>query len=201
MKKPGFRRSSKGKSPNSPEGDSSEALAARAPFNQAQVLYLMKTEFARARRHGFALSCILVQVDRLQALCDIHGIDLKGKLLAALADMLGEVTRGHDHIGTATEDRFLLLLPHTAEEEAKVVAARILERFGKLELSSGAGVLPLSLSIGLVASDEQEAMFFDTIVAQAEVALEWAIEDGGNRVSCFEKDRYLGPDGTASVPR
>ncbi|MHC5065141.1 MAG: GGDEF domain-containing protein [Planctomycetota bacterium] len=200
MKKPGFRRSSKGSKPAAVGDEPLEALAGRAPFNQAQVLYLMKTEFARARRHGFALSCILVQVDRLQSLCDIHGVELKGKLLAALAKLLGEVTRGHDHIGTATDDRFLLLMPHTAIDEAKVVAERIRERFGDLELSSGASVLPLSLSIGLVSSDEQEAMFFDTIVAQAEVALEWAIQDGGDRVSCFEKDRYLGPDGTTPVP-
>ena len=117
-----------------------------------------------------------------------------------MAQLLGEATRGHDHIGTATEERFLLLLPHTDAGQASLVADRIRTRFAGLEVSSGAGILPLSLSIGLVASDDHEAMFFDTIVAQAEVALEWSIQEGGNKVSCFEKDRYLGPDGTVPAP-
>ena len=46
---------------------------AGSPFSQSQILHLMKTEFARARRYGFPVSCMLVQVDRLDALVDLHG--------------------------------------------------------------------------------------------------------------------------------
>ena len=42
-------------------------------FSYTQILHLLKIEFARARRYQYDLSCILVEVDRLASLGDLHG--------------------------------------------------------------------------------------------------------------------------------
>ena len=54
--------------------------------------------------------------------------------------------------------------------------------------------LALTVSIGITASGDQQAMFFDTLVGQAESALEWAMRGGGDRVMSFGETQLLGGD-------
>ena len=160
-----------------------------APFSQVQILHLMRTEFARARRYGFPLACVLVRCDRIDALSDMHGAELRDKVRAELGRVVAESTRGADHLGMISEDRYLVLLPHTAETQAVAVAERIRRRFGELEVQVGGNPLQLSLSLGVAGGGDQETLFFDTLLSRAEAALGWASEAGGDRVETFVKGR------------
>jgi len=57
----------------------------------------------------------------------------------------------------------------------------------------------VTLSIGITAASEQ-TMFFDTLMSQAETALEWAMNNGGNRVTSFGETQLLG-DGPSRQTR
>ena len=72
MTKPGFRkgRPGGGRAGNPAEG--ADNFLSTALFSQAQILHLMRNEFARARRHGLPLGCLLLQADRLAQLVDLH---------------------------------------------------------------------------------------------------------------------------------
>ena len=50
----------------------SDGFLSNSLFSQAQILHLMKNEFARARRHGLPLGVVLLQVDRLAQLVDLR---------------------------------------------------------------------------------------------------------------------------------
>jgi diguanylate cyclase (GGDEF)-like protein len=152
-----------------------------APFTQAQILQLMKTEFARG-------ACILMQVDRLQALADIHGVELKESVRAAFGRLVAEGTRGADQLGLIPGDRYLLVLPHTSEEQALTVADRLRRYFGNLEVKSRGSILAMSLSLGVVSCEGQDTLFFDTMLTRAEAALGWAQEAGGDRVEVFRRE-------------
>ena len=171
------------------------------PFSPAQILHLMKTEFARAHRHGLSLSCVLIEVDRLQSLTELHGLELRDAVRTELGRLVADKTRGHDHVGLARADRCMLLLPHTAGARALGVCERLRTGFAALEVEANGAVVPVTLSFG-VASHEAETLFFDTLVSQAEVALDWAIQEGGDRAVLFRKERFLtaGDHGSASVP-
>jgi len=166
---------------------SPEAVAG-SPFTQAQILHLMKTEFARGRRHGFPVSCILIQVDRLTQLVDLHGTQLRDVVRRELSRLVSTKTRGADHLGLVSEDRYLLVLPHADEEAAKRVSERIWESFSMLEVEVGGAILSLTLSVGVASSDDQQTMFFDTILSQAEAALGWAADAGGNQTAVFRSE-------------
>lgn len=182
----GFRKSR----PRERDGGRLGATAssfASSPFTQAQILHLMKAEFARARRYGFPLACMLLQVDRLQSLVDLHGLELRDTVQRELGELVAQKTRDADHLGLLSEDRYLLLLPHTSEEAAVLVAERIRRAFSELEIEAHGNLLALTLSVGVAACEDQETLFFDTLLSQAELALEQAAEAGGDQVVVFRR--------------
>lgn len=183
----GFRTASSGGS--RPAGDFAGPATGASPFNQAQILHLMKTEFARSRRYGFSLACVLMQVDRLRALTDIHGTQLKESVQAEFCRLVAEGTRGADQLGLISDDRYLLVLPHTAEEEAVVVAQRMRRDFSQLEVKSRGSVLDLTLSLGVVSCADKDTLFFDTLLSRAETAMGWAQQSGGDRVEIYRAER------------
>lgn len=157
-----------------------------SPFSQNQILHLMKTEFARARRYGFAVSCMLVQVDRLQGLIDLHGEALRSAVRQALAHLVQDKTRGADHLGLASENRYLLVLPHTDGAAARMVGERLRDAFAGLDIEVGGQALALQLSVGVAACDAKDTLFFDTLLSQAEAALAEAA--GCGEVVLFRRD-------------
>ncbi len=188
MKKPGFRRGSSGGG----ESFADQALGS-APFSQAQINHLMKTEFARARRYEYPVACVLMRADRIQALVELHGSELKGVVRRELAALVSDKTRGHDYVGLIADETHMLVLPHTDAAGARVVASRICESFRRLEVQIAGVRLPMSLSLGITACADKSTLFFDTFVAQAEVALDWAIADGGDQVVVFDRVRFTDP--------
>ena len=189
MTKPGFRSGRPGDR-RSEFSDGGKGVEGR-PFSQAQILDLMKIEFSRARRYGFAVACILMQVNRLVALTDVHGTPLREGVRRELCRLVREKTRSSDYLGTFGDSGYLVVLPHTDAERAESVGVRILEGFGALAVEAEGTPLHLCLSLGVAASEDRETLFFDTLVSQAEVALQWAMDAGGDRVMVFDKSRFL----------
>lgn len=184
MTRPGFRKGRPGGPRTGGQQDSGDGFLSSALFSQAQILHLMKNEFARSRRHGIPLGCVLVQVDRLAQLVDLHGVSLRTAVRQAIGNVVRDKTRGADLLGATNDDRYLLVLPHTNLEQTRIVADRIRAVFGELEIAVDGRELALSLSAGISAGDQQ-ALFFDSLVGQAEAALEYAMQNGGNQVVSF----------------
>src|SRR5690348_8451081 len=99
MSRPGFRKSRSGDK----RGGATEAgpgpYLGSALFSQAQIQQLMRNEFARSRRHGLPLSCLLLQVDRMAQLVDLHGAAVREAVRSNLAALVQSRTRGADLVG------------------------------------------------------------------------------------------------------
>ncbi|MEZ5965292.1 MAG: GGDEF domain-containing protein [Planctomycetota bacterium] len=197
MTRPSFRNTSRGGTPRSPSGGGSSVWG--SPFSQAQILHLMKTEFARARRHDLPLAVSVFQVDRLLALVDLYGAELREAVRDALGRLMVEGTRSSDYVGTSSDDRFVLLMPHTDGEQAAAVAERVIQRFGELSIRARGQELALMLSAGLATNADKETLFFDTLLSQAEVALEWAQRGGRTKVVVFSRERFSSEEGAGEV--
>lgn len=207
MTRPGFRKSRPtgargaglpGAQPRTSGGDAGDGFLSASLFSQAQILHLMRNEFARARRHSIPLGCVLMQVDRLAQLVDLYGVALRQTVRQALSDLVRSRTRGADLLGATNEERYLLLLPHTDLAHSRIVADRLHGLFQALAVEVDGKELALSLSIGISATGSQPAMFFDTLVGQAEAALEHAMRSGGNRVVSFGELPFQGDGGQAA---
>ena len=62
-------------------------------------------------------------------------------------------------------------------------------------------MLALQLSVGVASSDDQETLFFDTLLARAEAALDYSARDGGNLACLFQKDQISGVDEMPDDPK
>ncbi|MBK9129967.1 MAG: GGDEF domain-containing protein [Phycisphaerales bacterium] len=187
MTRPSFRNTSRG---GGAKGERDGASIFGSPFSQAQITHLMKTEFSRARRHGIPLSVAVFQVDRLRPLVDLHGSELRDTLRTQIGRLIVESTRSSDFLGSLADDRFVVLMPHTEEASARRVADRLIERFGNLEITVRGQALALGLSAGVASNADTETLFFDTMLSQAEIGLEWAANDGGNVARTFSRERF-----------
>jgi diguanylate cyclase (GGDEF)-like protein len=193
----GFRRSNKLKAPDRARGRRENA-AESGLFSQSQVLHLMHTELARARRHGIAVSCLLMQADRIP-IEDVRPAaleQLRDALRSELGALVREKTRGHDHVGMLEDDRYVLMLPHTDVEQALRVAGRIASAFGDLEILGPVGEASFqpTLSVGVVYCDDPDVLFFETILRRAEIALERAQAAGGDRCTVYGSPQDPDPE-------
>ncbi len=151
-------------------------------FSYTQILHLLKIEFARARRYQYQLSCMLVEIDRLASLGDLHGSGVRDEVEASIGDLLNRHSRGCDFVGRLGE-RFVMLLPHTPIEGATLLARRLHDRVAGLEVRVDDRRLRVSISAGVASIDGDESIFFDAVLKRAEEALESVLAKGGDSVA------------------
>ena len=168
--------------PQASPSRSSLPVEERGLYSVAQIQHLQRIEFARAQRYGYPLACMLLAVDQLDTLRDLHGYDFKEQVLERLVDLLKRATRSSDFIGRTADDRLVLLLPHTPPQGARTLAVRLIENSGVLSSELGGDVTRVSISIGLATLAGEGALFHDALYREAEQALEEAVAAGGGRL-------------------
>lgn len=95
-------------------------LPNRALFNDR-----LEHGFAQAKRHGWTLAVMFVDLDKFKAINDSHGHEAGDRVLQAIARRLKENTRGEDTVCRHGGDEFLYLLTEVHDEQK---IARIAEK-------------------------------------------------------------------------
>lgn len=134
-------------------------------------------ELARCRRHGRSMALLLLDLDHFKAINDTHGHQMGDRVLVDFARRVTGLLRRPDLLGRFGGEEFVLLLPETTQEEAVVVAERILARVAE----PAEGVPRVTASIGLATNRPDEEQI-DTVLARADRALYRAKDAGRNRV-------------------
>lgn len=148
-------------------------------FSLVQIQHLMRVEFNRARRHHYPLSCLLISIDRLGHLRDVHGYEAKEAIVREVVDALKAVTRQSDFLGRTADDRLMAVVPHTDVDGAKRLAERLMERVTERPLEILGKQVSVSLSIGFSHNMSGETLYFDALLEAARRALNEASDAGG----------------------
>ena len=98
-----------------------------------------------------------------------------------LVELLVDETRTCDYLGRLADDRLLAILPHTDKPGGETLATRILAAGRKRNFAGPSGPLQITLSVGLSHYEDDNTLFFDALVESAELALEEASAEGGDR--------------------
>lgn len=151
-------------------------------FSYTQILHLLKIEFARARRYQYQLSCVLVEIDRLGNIGDLHGSVVRDQVEAAVGDLLNRHSRSCDFVGRLGE-RFVLVLPHTEKKGAQLLAQRLHDRIAGIDVRVDDRGLRISASLGVATLEDDDTIFFDAVLKKAEGALAEVTARGGDSVA------------------
>lgn len=150
-------------------------------FSLSQIRHLMRVEFSRAQRYTYPLSCLVLSIDRLGHLRDLYGYEAKEALVEDLVRLLQRETRVCDYLGRLMDDRLMAVLPHTPQEGARVTAERLLAGARNLSFEADGRPVQITLSIGGSHYEDENTLFFDTLLESAEIASKLAEERGGDR--------------------
>jgi diguanylate cyclase (GGDEF)-like protein/PAS domain S-box-containing protein len=122
-----------------------------------------KKLYSFEQSQAFPLSFLIADVNGLKLANDAFGHETGDRLLVTIARMLTESMGPHAVVVRYGGDEFVVLMPRTAEPEAKQYLQKVKERFSQEMI----GPLPISVSFGL-AVKEQRDVDSNVVFRQAE---------------------------------
>jgi two-component system cell cycle response regulator len=139
-------------------------------------------EMKRAGRYRTPLAAVMIDLDRLKQLNDVHGHELGNRAILALADHIRANLRTSDFAARFGGDEFVVLLPHTRPEEALHFAERVRAGLAELRLPTAQGAVSLQASLGVAALPMDGSLSAEEALRGADAALYAAKRAGRDRV-------------------
>jgi len=87
-------------------------------YNRRYMEEALKQEFARSRRENQPFTIVMLDMDNLKLLNDLHGHTAGDQALKKLGSLLKNMTRGEDIVCRYGGDEFLVILHNTNEKDA-----------------------------------------------------------------------------------
>jgi diguanylate cyclase (GGDEF)-like protein/PAS domain S-box-containing protein len=105
---------------------------------------------AECHRYGTVAALLMLDLDGLKAINDLHGHSQGDKLLCGIADLMRSRMRRTDVLGRLGGDEFALLLPHADRDTAEAIARELQHRIRQsAPVLLGGKPARLSASVGI----------------------------------------------------
>ncbi len=145
---------------------------------------LGEMEVQRSRRYKRPAAAMMLDIDLFKQVNDTHGHNIGDEVLRIMADRLKGVLRQTDLLGRYGGEEFVVLLPETGTEMAKIVAERLRNVISHEPIATSGPGIPLTISIG-VASLGEDIQDLTGLLNRADAAMYAAKRTGRNRVVCL----------------
>ena len=142
-------------------------------------------EIARARRSGYPISVIMLDVDHFKRVNDTHGHHAGDQALRAVAATCRNWLRPSDIAGRYGGEEIVVVLPDTNGAGAVKVAERIRREIAAIELVIGTGTVRVTASLGVASGDYDANLDLAVLLNQADTALYNAKQCGRNQVVVY----------------
>lgn len=160
-------------------------MAARDPltglYNRRHFDEVLARSFSEARRYQNPLSCLMIDLDDFKDVNDRFGHHAGDRALILAAGTIASQLRASDVAARFGGDEFIVLLPHTDNEQAQSLSRRIVEAFA-LYADRELPHLDPGLSIGIASLSDTLADVPEALVRAADRALYHAKQEGKNRI-------------------
>ncbi len=149
-------------------------------FNHRYFTKKIAEEVKRARRAGYPLSLMMLDLDDFKQYNDAHGHLAGNDVLVAVARIVaGSIRKDTDTAFRYGGDEFTVILPHSDEEKARSVADRIVEQvtelFSEIGISAGIACLNTDGSAEELIHGADRAMYAEKGIKKRKV-----VEGGGD---------------------
>jgi len=152
----------------------------------------LEQQVSLARRHDNELSIVFLDVDNFKDVNDSFGHHAGDKTLQIICRVVSKQKRQTDIFARFGGEEFILLLPHTGNIEALILAERIREKIGQQVISSNGDSFSVTISGG-IASFPVNGQSVDDLLLCADSALYQAKGAGKDNIAQYKMDkrRYL----------
>ncbi|WP_323843818.1 diguanylate cyclase [Microbulbifer magnicolonia] len=159
-------------------------------YNRRYFDEQLPKEFHFANRSGTPLSLLMLDLDHFKAINDRYGHRQGDRAIAAIGQLILKQVRKPVLACRYGGEEFAILLPRTSEEQAAIIAQRLVRRVAELKLYE----LPLTVSIGVASFEGDDFEAAVQLFEAADVALYRAKQAGRNRVVVSAQDTGSGDD-------
>jgi diguanylate cyclase (GGDEF)-like protein len=142
---------------------------------------------ALAAEQSGSVSLAMIDSDSLKQINDRFGHLAGDEHICRLGEVIRDSVRAGDIVARYGGDEFAVLLPNTLSEEARAIAARILQAIRELEYRVGVATVRVTASAG-IASYPQDAINAEGLLRAADTAMYAAKQAGKDRVYCYSAD-------------
>jgi diguanylate cyclase (GGDEF)-like protein len=152
-------------------------------WNRRQIVARLREEVARARRQHTPLAVLMIDVDGLKPINDLHGHEAGDDALRSVAAAIQDSSRAVDLAARWGGDEFVVLATGTTA----VAAGELAERIGLAARGRG-----LTVSIGVAELCDRLTVDGDAVIRDADHALYLAKQRGRDRFVIAEPQRPNG---------
>jgi diguanylate cyclase (GGDEF)-like protein len=138
--------------------------------NRRHLIEIMQTTLDDATRFRSSCGFFLVAIDNLARINEAHGFDVADEVVAALAKRMRALTRGKDTLGRYSGNKFGIVLCDCTPDDMNVAAERLLAGVRDEMITTSAGPIAVTVSIGGVIAPRHARTVAD-ILARAEETL------------------------------
>ena len=149
-------------------------------LNRGAIVNALESEILRVEHDQHDTAVVLADLDRFKAINDRYGHLVGDHVLREAAERLSTAVRGSDYVGRYGGEEFLLILPVCPAVNAMTLTDRILERFRETPLIMGAGMLPVTISLGVAVAVAGARASANDLIREADEAMYRAKRVGGN---------------------
>ncbi|HEX2980128.1 MAG TPA: histidine kinase N-terminal 7TM domain-containing protein [Anaerolineaceae bacterium] len=141
----------------------------------------LEEEFLHARRDGYPVSLMMIDMDTFKDLNDLYGHKAGDMMLETLGKLIRDRIRRSDIACRYGGDEFLLVLPGMDAQDAQRRAEEWRQAFEAISLKYGTNEIRGTISIGVAVFPEHGSTV-DEVICAADEALYQAKAAGRNRV-------------------
>ncbi|MGM0907333.1 MAG: sensor domain-containing diguanylate cyclase [Pseudomonadota bacterium] len=153
-------------------------------YNRRYFQQHLERELRRTLRRELPLALLMIDVDHFKPVNDTHGHLAGDQILQQLASLMQKhAKRAADIVCRYGGEEFAIILPETDLQEAEVFAKQLLEQVRETEFETNAGLLKITLSIGVISTSARIFDSVDELFKAADDALYAAKHEGRDRVA------------------
>ncbi len=160
-------------------------------YNRRQLEERLKQEVSSAKRQKRNLCAIMIDIDFFKNVNDTYGHAAGDLVLKTTAQVIKSQLRDYDIAGRYGGEEFLILLPYTALQEAKIVAERLRKAVEQKKINISK-ILPdkkeINVTISLGIYEYQQQDYEKTLIKNADKALYIAKKTGRNKAAVIESN-------------
>ncbi|MFZ6845393.1 GGDEF domain-containing protein [Undibacterium sp. RuTC16W] len=157
-------------------------------FNRREFMRISDSELQRHVRLGKSLSILVLDLDQLKQISDIHGHHAGDIVLVEVTRRMKRATRSYDCLARYGNEEFCILLPEAGAEDADRIAARTRATVLAMPVAYSGKELHVTVSLGVATMQEGDTASSmlqraDASLAKARVANDHAYDSvSGNEV-------------------